>query len=123
VRLIPAQLVETYVKAQKNDYRDAEAISEAVQRPTMRLVPIKTEEKLDLQALRGTSERLLNQGKRLVNQFSAFLLVRGSTVRRGAPHLPLLTTRSTIAKLTRRGTACRGIDGTSKLFLLCNPLV
>ena len=51
VRLIPAQFVKPYVKSQKNDYRDAEAIAEAVQRPTMRFVPIKTEDQLDLQAL------------------------------------------------------------------------
>ncbi len=51
VRLIPAQFVKPYVKSQKNDYRDAEAIAEAVQRPTMRFVPIKTEDQRDLQAL------------------------------------------------------------------------
>ena len=47
-RLIPAQYVKPFVKAQKNDERDAEAICEAVQRPTMRFVPIKTEDQLDL---------------------------------------------------------------------------
>src|SRR4051812_15697397 len=44
VRLIPAQYVRPFVKSQKNDYADAEAIAEAVQRPTMRFVPIKTED-------------------------------------------------------------------------------
>jgi transposase len=51
VRLIPAQFVRPFVKSNKNDYVDAEAIAEAVQRPTMRFVPIKTEDQLDLQAL------------------------------------------------------------------------
>src|SRR5437588_9778690 len=51
VRLIPAQFVRPFVKSNKNDYRDAEAIAEAVHRPTMRFVPIKTEDQLDLQAL------------------------------------------------------------------------
>jgi transposase len=51
VRLIPAQFVKPYVKSNKNDYIDAEAIAEAVQRPTMRFVPVKTEDQLDLQAL------------------------------------------------------------------------
>ena len=51
VRLIPAQYVKPYVKTNKSDYIDAEAIAEAVQRPTMRFVPIKTEEQLDLQAV------------------------------------------------------------------------
>jgi len=42
VRLIPPQFVRPFVKSNKNDYKDAEAIAEAVQRPTMRFVPIKT---------------------------------------------------------------------------------
>ena len=50
VRLIPAQFLKPYVKSQKNDYADAEAIAEAVQRPTMRFVTAKTEE-LDIQAM------------------------------------------------------------------------
>jgi transposase len=51
VRLMPAQYVKPYVKTNKNDYLDAEAIAEAVQRPTMRFVPNKGDEQLDLQAL------------------------------------------------------------------------
>jgi len=48
VRLIPAQYVKPFLKGHKNDYRDAEAIAEAVQRPTMRFVAIKTPEQMDL---------------------------------------------------------------------------
>lgn len=48
VRLIPGQYVKPFRTGQKNDYRDAEAIAEAVQRPTMRFVPIKSAEQLDL---------------------------------------------------------------------------
>jgi transposase len=51
VRLIPAQYVKPYVKTNKNDYIDAEAIAEAVGRPRMRFVPIKTDDQLDLQSL------------------------------------------------------------------------
>src|ERR1700747_81087 len=51
VRLMPAQYVKPYVKTNKNDYIDAEAIAEAVTRPTMRFVPIKTDDQLDLQSL------------------------------------------------------------------------
>ena len=51
VRLMPAQYVKPYVKTNENDYMDAEAIAEAVQRVRMRFVPIQTEEQLDLQAL------------------------------------------------------------------------
>jgi transposase len=61
VRLIPAQFVKPYVKSQKNDYADAEAIAEAVQRPTMRFVPLKTEEQLDVQAMHRVRERVLEQ--------------------------------------------------------------
>ena len=50
VRLMPAQYVRAYLKGQKNDFRDAEAIAEAVQRPTMKFVAIKSVEQLDLQA-------------------------------------------------------------------------
>jgi transposase len=50
-RLMPAKYVRLYSKGQKNDFRDAEAIAEAVQRPTMKFVATKTGEQLDLQAL------------------------------------------------------------------------
>jgi len=87
VRLIPAQFVKPYVKSQKNDYADAEAIAEAVQRPTMRFVPIKTEDQLDVQAMHRMRERLLEQRTSLVNQLRAFLLERGLTVRTGRAYL------------------------------------
>ena len=59
VRLIPAQYVKPFRKGQKNDYRDAEAIAEAVQRPTMRFVPIKSAERglLRLHSRYGSSDR------------------------------------------------------------------
>lgn len=57
VRLIPAQYVKPYVKTNKSDFIDAEAIAEAVARPTMRFVPIKTDDQLDLQSLHRVRER------------------------------------------------------------------
>ena len=57
VRLIPAQYVKPYVKTNKSDYIDAEAIAEAVGRPTMRFVPIKSDDQLDLQSLHRVRER------------------------------------------------------------------
>ena len=57
VRLIPAQYVKPYVKTNKSDYIDAEAIAVAVSRPTMRFVPIKTDDQLDLQSLHRVGER------------------------------------------------------------------
>ena len=56
-RLMPAKYVRPYSKGQKNDFRDAEAIAEAVQRPTMKFVATKTADQLDLQALHRVRER------------------------------------------------------------------
>ena len=58
-RLMPAKYVRPYLKGQKNDFRDAEAIAEAVQRPTMKFVATKTADQLDLQALHRVRERLV----------------------------------------------------------------
>src|ERR1700745_2828769 len=68
VRLIPAQYVKPFLKGHKNDYRDAEAIAEAVQRPTMRFVPFKSDEQLDLQALHRVRSRLGGQRTAVINQ-------------------------------------------------------
>jgi transposase len=57
-RLMPAKYVRPYSKGQKNDFRDAEAIAEAVQRPTMKFVATKTADQLDLQALHRVRDRL-----------------------------------------------------------------
>jgi len=83
VRLIPAQYVKPFLKGHKNDYRDAEAIAEAVQRPTMRFVAIKTPEQMDLLALHRVRSRLVGQRTGLINQIRAFLIERGITVRQG----------------------------------------
>ena len=82
-RLMPAKYVRPYSKGQKNDFRDAEAIAEAVQRPTMKFVATKTAEQLDLQALHRVRERLVSQRTGIINQIRAFLLERGVAVRQG----------------------------------------
>src|SRR5262245_31157993 len=83
VRLIPAQYVKPFLKGHKNDYRDAEAIAEAVQRPTMRFVAIKMPEQMDLLALHRVRSRLVRQRTGVANQIRGFLLERGITVRQG----------------------------------------
>src|SRR5207247_197858 len=98
-RLMPAKYVRPYSKGQKNDFRDAEAIAEAVQRPTMRFVATKTAEQLDLQALHRVRERLVSQRTGVINQIRAFLLERGVAVRQGLRFLraelsDLLATRT-----------------------------
>ena len=82
-RLMPAKYVRPYSRGQKNDFRDAEAIAEAVQRPTMKFVATKTAEQLDLQALHRVRERLVSQRTGIINQIRAFLLERGIAVRQG----------------------------------------
>src|SRR5713101_3397800 len=82
-RLMPAKYVRPYSKGQKNDFRDAEAIAEAVQRPTMKFVATKTADQLDLQALHRVRERLVSQRTGVINQIRAFLLERGVAVRQG----------------------------------------
>ncbi len=82
-RLMPAKYVRAYNKGQKNDFRDAEAIAEAVQRPTMKFVATKTADQLDLQALHRVRERLVRQRTSIINQIRAFLLERGVAVRQG----------------------------------------
>jgi transposase len=82
-RLMPAKYVRAYSKGQKNDFRDAEAIAEAVQRPTMKFVATKSADQLDLQALHRVRERLVSQRTGVINQIRAFLLERGVAVRQG----------------------------------------
>jgi transposase len=82
-RLMPAKYVRPYSKGQKNDFRDAEAIAEAVGRPTMKFVATKTAEQLDLQALHRVRERFVSQRTGIVNQIRAFMLERGIAVRQG----------------------------------------
>jgi transposase len=87
VRLMPAQYVKPYVQTNKSDYLDAEAIAEAVQRPRMRFVPIKTEEQLDLQALHRVRERWVMRRTAVVNQIRSLHLERGLTLPKGRSHL------------------------------------
>ena len=93
VRLMPAQYVKPYVQTNKSDYIDAEAIAEAVQRPRMRFVPIKTEEQLDLQALHRVRERWVMRRTAVVNQIRSLLLERGLTLAKGRRHLEGLLPR------------------------------
>lgn len=87
VRLIPAQFVKPYVKSNKNDFIDAEAIAEAVARKNMRFVPIKTDEQLDLQALHRVRDRLVHRRTAVINQIRGFLLERGIAFAKGPANL------------------------------------
>src|ERR1700757_3692373 len=110
VRLMPAQYVKPYVKRNKNDYIDAEAIAEAVTRPTMRFVPIKTDDQLDLQSLHRVRERWVKGRTAVINQIRGLLLERGITMRKGRKHLEASLPRH---PGRRREQAIRCIAGTA----------
>ena len=84
-RLEESEYSPPYVQTNKSDYLDAEAIAEAVQRPRMRFVPIKTEEQLDLQALYRVRERWVMRRTAVVNQIRSLLLRFSRNWRRGDP--------------------------------------
>ncbi len=82
-RIIPDIYVKPFLKGQKNDYNDAEAIAEAAPRPNLRCVNEKTQDQLDLQALYRVRSRLVSRRTATVNQIRAFLIEQGTTVRTG----------------------------------------
>jgi transposase len=81
------EYVRPYVKAQKNDNRDAEAIAEAATRPTMRFVEVKSEDQLDMQSLHRARQRLVGERTALTNQLRGFLLERGYVAPQGRRNL------------------------------------
>jgi len=98
-RIIPAIYVKPFLKGQKNDYNDAEAIAEAALRPNLRTVKEKTQDQLDLQALHRVRARLVSRRTATINQIRAFLIEQGIAVRTGAhvlrkSLLPILENRT-----------------------------
>src|SRR5208283_2894013 len=96
VRLMPPQFVKPYVKSQKNDAADAEAIAEAVQRPTMRFVPIKSADQQAVLMLHRTRDLLIRQRSSLISairaHFAEFGIVVGQGIRNVERLLALLET-------------------------------
>ena len=113
VKLIAPQYVKPFVKGNKNDYNDAEAIAEAAQRPSMRFVPIKNIEQQDIQNIHRQRERIKKERTALVNQIRGLLAEYGVVINKGVAavrhHLPLIledaenkltpSTRETFAEL------------------------
>ena len=91
VRLMPAQYVKAYVKRNKNDAADAEAICEAVMRPTMRFVPVKTADQQAAVLLHRGRERLVCQRTMLVNALRGHLAEFGIIAPQGLRHVGELT--------------------------------
>lgn len=87
VRMMAPQFVKPYVKSNKNDAVDAEAICEAVQRPNMRFVPVKTIEQQDIQSLHRIRSQLVGRRTAQGNQIRGLLLEYGITIPKGIGHI------------------------------------
>ena len=83
VKQVPPAYAKPFRQGHKNDFRDAHAIAEAVQRPSTRCVPVKTDDQLDLQALHRVRSRLVGQRTAVTNQIRGFLLEHGIAVSQG----------------------------------------
>ena len=90
VKLLPAQYVRPYVKTNKNDAADAEAICEAMTRPTMRFVPIKEEKQQEILVLHPVREMLMRQRTQLINGIRGHLTEFGIVGPQRAHHVRLL---------------------------------
>ena len=95
VKLIAAQLVKPYVKRGKNDAADAEALCEAMSRPTMRFVPVKTadQQAVLMLMLMGVRDRLIRNQTQLSNAIRGFAAEFGMTAAKGIDHLGQLLDR------------------------------
>jgi transposase len=93
VKLIAAQLVKPYVKRGKNDAADAEALCEAMSRPTMRFVPVKTVDQQAVLMLMGMRDRLIRNQTQLSNAIRGFAAEFGLTAATGSDHLRRLLDR------------------------------
>jgi transposase len=90
VRLVPPSYVKAYLKRGKNDAADAEAICEAVTRPNMRFVPVKSEEQQGVLVVHRGRELLVRQRTMLVNGLRAHMAEFGIIVPQGIQRLPEL---------------------------------
>jgi len=83
VKLMAPRFIRPYVKNNKNDTRDAEAICEAVTRPTMRFVPVKSRAQLDVEAVHRVRQQVVRERAALANQLRGFLAEHGIVIRKG----------------------------------------
>lgn len=87
VKMMAPQFVKPYIKSNKNDMKDAEGINEAVARPSMRFVPIKTIEQQDVLLFHRTRELAVKQRTAQANQIRGLLAEYGITIAEGIHHL------------------------------------
>jgi transposase len=101
VKLMAPQFVKPYVKSNKNDMRDAEAIAEAVTRPSMRFVPVKDVAQQDIQALHRVRERLVTARTALVNEMRGLLAEYGIVLPQGVAKFRQALVRTLEAEQTK----------------------
>jgi transposase len=99
VKLLAPQFVKPFVKSNKNDRRDAEAIAEAVTRPTMRFVPIKEVDQQDIQSLHRVRERLIGERTALINEVHGLMHADGIVMPKGVA----VTLLGAVASAVRAG--------------------
>jgi transposase len=86
-KLIAPRFVKAYLRSNKNDFNAAGAIAEAVQRPTMRFVAVRSIEQVDIQAIHRVRDQLISQRTAVINQIRAFLLEYGLAIAVGRSKL------------------------------------
>src|SRR2546429_966730 len=133
VRLMPAQYVKAYVKRNKHDAADAEAICEAVGRPTMRFVPVKTADQQAAVLLHRGRERLVRQRTGLVNALRGHLAEFGVIAPQGLRNVGKLIAivrderDARLPDLARQVLQVRSEEHTSelqsRLHLVCRLLL
>ncbi len=114
VKLISPQFVKPYVKSNKNDAADAEAICEAVARPNMRFVPVKAIEQQDIQALHRARELVIKQRTALCNQIRGLLGEYGVVVAQGVHRLR--SQLPTVLEDGDNGLSCQAREIFSELY-------
>ena len=114
VKLIAPQLAKPYVKRGKNDAADAEALCEAMSRPTMRLVPVKTADQQAALMLVGFRQRLLHNRTQLSNAIRGFAMEFGIITAKGMcriePLLERIAADQNLPELARELFAMHGVE-------------
>lgn len=120
VKLIAPQLAKPYVKRGKNDAADAEALCEAMSRPTMRFVPVKTADRQAARMLLGMRERLIRNRTQLANAIRGFAMEFGIVAAKGMCRIePLLERIAADQSLPELAHDLFALHGQEYRELLC----
>ena len=114
VRLMPAKDVKAYVKRNKNDAADAEAICEAVRRPTMRFVQVKAAEQQGQLMLHRTRDLLMRQRTQVINALRAHMAELGIVAAQGREGIKGLAPRQAHGMAKRRDSNTSEIGGQKR---------